>query len=72
MSALSGGYCWDGLFLFTVSWLNYSSYVLVYGLLFLLLPTIITCIILGINYRSKNSQWATGDWYVCSFSICEL
>jgi hypothetical protein len=39
------------LFPFTISWLNYSSYVVVYGVLFLLLPCILTFTLLYINYR---------------------
>ena len=40
-----------GLFPSTVSWVNYSSYVVVYSLLFLLLPSAISCILLYINHR---------------------
>jgi hypothetical protein len=40
-----------GLFPSTVSWVNYSSYVLVYGLSFLLLPCVLSAILLFISHR---------------------
>ncbi len=40
-----------GLFPSTVSWVNYSSYVLVYGLSFLLLPCVLSTILLFISHR---------------------